>query len=74
MSERVATYTMDELNTLIAAGFSAEFICRDLRSKPKSVARRLRRYGNSRDAKMFDKYDREQTGSEVSSEPIVSSC
>ena len=53
-----ATYTMEELNTLIAAGFSAEFICRDLKANPKSVARRLRRHGKNKDAKMFDELDR----------------
>ena len=52
------TYTMEELNTLIAAGFSAEFICRDLHATPKSVARRLRRHGQNDDAKMFDERDR----------------
>ncbi len=53
-----ATYTMEELNTLIAAGFSADFICRDLHANAKSVARRLRRHGQDKDAKMFDELDR----------------
>jgi hypothetical protein len=67
------TYTMDELNTLIAAGFSAEFICRDLHAKPRSVARRLHRHNRRDDAAMFDKYDRELNGPQKKNRPIVSS-
>jgi len=57
-------YSMEELDMLMNAGFSAEFICRDLHAKPRSVARRLQRRGRPADAAIFDKYDRELTALE----------